>query len=78
MVAMTTSGEVHSWGHDIYGQLGLGALINTSQGTVPRQVGGPLEGVRVTQVACGGHHSLALTAEGKVSPRKADAPLNRT
>ncbi len=67
VVAMAASGELYSWGHDSYGQLGLGVVINTSQGTVPRLITGELEGVRVTQVACGGHHTLALTAQGQVS-----------
>ena len=70
VVAMTTAGELHSWGHDSYGQLGLGVLINTSQGTIPRRIRGELEGVRVAHVACGGHHTLALTAEGQVSGKK--------
>lgn len=64
MVAVISTGELYSWGHDGYGQLGLGVVIN--QGTVPRLIRGELETVRVTQVACGGHHTLALTLIGQV------------
>lgn len=67
VVAMTTAGSLYSWGHDIYGQLGLGAgIINSSQGSIPKLVEGLLGGVKVTQVACGGQHTLALTSAGQV------------
>lgn len=66
VVAMTTVGGLYSWGHHSYGQLGLGAIINSGQVTVPRLIEGPLGGVKVTQVACGGQHTLALTSTGEV------------
>ena len=66
VVAMTTNGGLYSWGHHSYGQLGLGTVVNSGQVTVPRPIEGPLSGVKVTQVACGGQHTLALTAAGEV------------
>ena len=65
VVAMTTSGSLYSWGQDIYGQLGR-MIVNPGQGTKPQIIEGPLESVRITQVACGGQHTLALTADGQV------------
>ena len=72
VVALTTAGQLYSWGHDSYGQLGLGVVINSSQGTIPRLVEGPLARVKVVQVSCGGQHTLALTAIGQVKGRHAN------
>ena len=66
MVAMTSQGELYSWGHNGYGQLGLGASVTTGQGTIPRRLCGDFSGVRIVSVACGGHHTIAVTAAGKV------------
>ena len=46
------------------GQLGLGEDILERK--KPHPVGGALEGCRVSQVVCGGMHTVALTEEGKV------------
>ena len=59
-------GELFSWGHDGYGQLGQGVTMITSPESVPHMIRGSLVGAKVTQVACGGHHTLALTATGQV------------
>ncbi|CAH1803231.1 unnamed protein product, partial [Owenia fusiformis] len=56
-------GEVYSWGHNGYCQLGNGS---TNQCTTPTHVTTNLQGKVVVQVACGSHHSLALTSEGEV------------
>lgn len=66
MVAMTADGSLYGWGHDGYGQLGLGVIVTTSQGTFPLPIRGVLQGAKVTQVACGGHHTLALTSTKQV------------
>ena len=56
------SGEVYTWGHNGYSQLGNG---NTNQGLIPSLTSG-LQMKKVIQAACGSHHSLALTDEGEV------------
>ncbi len=68
VVAVTTNGQLYTWGHNGYGQLGQGISITIGQGCTPGRVRGVLDSVRVTKVACGGHHTLALTQGGEVSP----------
>uniref|UniRef100_A0A8C2J4L7 Regulator of chromosome condensation (RCC1) and BTB (POZ) domain containing protein 1 n=2 Tax=Cyprinus carpio TaxID=7962 RepID=A0A8C2J4L7_CYPCA len=59
----TEEGELYVWGHNGYSQLGNGT---TNQGVSPVLVSTNLQNKRVTEVACGSHHSLALTHEGEV------------
>ena len=66
MIALTTNGELYSWGHNGYGQLGLGASVTTGQGMIPRRLSGSFSGVKIISVACGGHHTVAVTASGEV------------
>ncbi|XP_077987342.1 RCC1 and BTB domain-containing protein 1-like [Glandiceps talaboti] len=63
VIAITESGDVYSWGHNGYGQLGNG---NVNQGLVPVHLSTNLVGKKVMQVSCGSHHSLALTSDGEV------------
>ncbi|KAF4528876.1 hypothetical protein B566_EDAN017097 [Ephemera danica] len=58
-----SSGEVYSWGHNGYCEIGNGSASQCPQ---PTLVASALSGRRVTQVACGSHHTLVLTAEGEV------------
>ena len=57
------TGEVYTWGHNGYSQLGNG---NTNQGLIPSLITSGLQMKKVIQVACGSHHSLALTNDGEV------------
>ena len=66
VVALTSQGEIYSWGHNGYGQLGLGASVTTGHGTVPRQLCGAFSSVKIVSVACGGHHTVTVTASGEV------------
>ena len=66
VVALTSSGEIYSWGHNGYGQLGLGTGVTTGQGTIPRKLSGSFSGIKIASVACGGHHTVAVTAPGEV------------
>ncbi|CAI7994404.1 RCC1 and BTB domain-containing protein 2 [Geodia barretti] len=66
VVALTSSGDIYSWGHNGYGQLGLGASVTTGQGTIPRKLSGSFSGVKIASVSCGGHHTVAVTASGEV------------
>lgn len=65
VLAVSASGEVYTWGHNGYSQLGSG---NTNQGLIPSLVSSisGLQAKKIIQVACGSHHSLALTDDGEV------------
>lgn len=65
IVWVQASGEVYTWGHNGYSQLGSG---NTNQGLIPSLVSSisGLQAKKIIQVACGSHHSLALTDDGEV------------
>ena len=61
-VALSTKGEVYSWGRGDVGQIGHGDWENRN---VPTKVEG-LSGEVVIKVACGLYHTASLTAGGKV------------
>ncbi|KAI2656030.1 RCC1 and BTB domain-containing protein 2 [Labeo rohita] len=63
VVIATADGEVYAWGHNGYSQLGNGT---TNHGLTPALVSTNLINKRVTEVACGSHHTIALTTEGEV------------
>ena len=56
----TDTGELYSWGHGGYGQLGHGA----ENKSIPTRTS--LGDRKVIQVACGSYHSIALTSNGEV------------
>jgi alpha-tubulin suppressor-like RCC1 family protein len=62
-VATSASGSVSSWGADLYGQLGDGA-VRTRYAAIG--VGQVLGLQNIVAVAAGGNHSLALKADGTV------------
>uniref|UniRef100_A0A4W6EIZ2 Regulator of chromosome condensation (RCC1) and BTB (POZ) domain containing protein 1 n=1 Tax=Lates calcarifer TaxID=8187 RepID=A0A4W6EIZ2_LATCA len=59
----TDDGQLFAWGHNGYSQLGNG---NTNQGLSPVLVTANLQNKKVKEVACGSHHSMALTHDGEV------------
>eukprot|EP00064_Thunnus_orientalis_P000753 superscaffoldBa00000042_g754 len=63
VVVATSDGEVFAWGHNGYSQLGNGT---TNHGLTPALVSTNLLSKRVTEVACGSHHTIALTTDGEV------------
>ncbi|XP_077578799.1 RCC1 and BTB domain-containing protein 2 isoform X2 [Stigmatopora nigra] len=63
VVVATSDGEVYAWGHNGYSQLGNGTTIH---GLIPALVSTNLQNKRISEVACGSHHTIALTAEGEV------------
>lgn len=67
-------GEVFSWGHNGYSQLGNGT---TNHGLTPALVSTNLLGKRVIEVACGSHHTIALTADGEVKCASLIASLQK-
>ncbi|KAK9411007.1 RCC1 and BTB domain-containing protein 1 [Crotalus adamanteus] len=63
VILNTEDGEVYAWGHNGYSQLGNGT---TNQGVTPIQISTNLLIKKVTEVACGSHHSLALSSDGDI------------
>ncbi|PIK54230.1 putative RCC1 and BTB domain-containing protein 1 [Apostichopus japonicus] len=63
VIAATEDGELYSWGHNGYCQLGNGS---TTQGMVPCVISAGLNGSKVVQVSCGSHHTLVRTDRGEV------------
>uniref|UniRef100_G3WLG0 RCC1 and BTB domain containing protein 2 n=2 Tax=Dasyuridae TaxID=9277 RepID=G3WLG0_SARHA len=63
VVIATDEGEVYTWGHNAYNQLGNGT---TNHGLVPTHISTNLGNRKVIEVACGSHHSLVLTSDGEV------------
>lgn len=61
-----SDGAVFAWGHNGYSQLGNGT---TNQEMTPVLVSANLLNKVVTEVACGSHHSMALTNTGEVRTR---------
>ncbi|KAL2610465.1 hypothetical protein R1flu_029038 [Riccia fluitans] len=61
-LALLESGELWAWGNNEYGQLGIG---DTQPRAQPVQVKG-LDGLDLVDIAAGGWHSMALTANGEV------------
>ena len=62
-VAITEEGNVYSWGHNGYCELGRGA---TTQVLVPGLIAGSLADVKIVEVACGKFHTLVLSDAGEV------------
>jgi alpha-tubulin suppressor-like RCC1 family protein len=61
-LAVTTTGRLYAWGYNGGGQLGDGTTTNAD---IPVRVKLPL-GAKVTAIAAGCDHNLALTAKGHV------------
>ncbi|XP_049884481.1 probable E3 ubiquitin-protein ligase HERC2 isoform X2 [Pectinophora gossypiella] len=69
-VACTDTGEVYTWGDNDEGQLGDGTTLAAQR---PRLLMA-LQGKRVTKVACGSAHTVALCVEAPRAPRPPPAP----
>lgn len=63
--AVSTSGDLYTWGDGIHnaGLLGHG---NDVSHWMPKRLSGPLEGLQVLSVACGSWHSALATSNGKL------------
>jgi alpha-tubulin suppressor-like RCC1 family protein len=67
-VALTASGSVYSWGANQYGQLGQARNEGDEDAAnpTPLPVAMPAGAGRVTQIAAGGSHVLAVTSSGQL------------
>ena len=63
MVAVADNGDIWAWGHNGYGQLGLG---DTNDRWFPQRLQSTLDSSRVRMVACGSCHTVAVTTKGEV------------
>ncbi|XP_015608978.1 RCC1 and BTB domain-containing protein 1 isoform X3 [Cephus cinctus] len=63
VLALTHQGEVYSWGHNAYYEVGNGS---SNQTHTPASICMNLSDKFVIDIACGSHHSLVLTDEGEV------------
>uniref|UniRef100_A0A803KSY4 Uncharacterized protein n=1 Tax=Chenopodium quinoa TaxID=63459 RepID=A0A803KSY4_CHEQI len=63
--AVSTSGDVFTWGDGIHhaGLLGQGT---DACHWIPKRISGPLEGLQVISIACGTWHSALTTSNGKL------------
>ncbi|GAB6029092.1 RCC1 and BTB domain-containing protein 2 [Chamberlinius hualienensis] len=64
VLALTNAGEVYGWGHNANHQIGNGTM--PSNVLLPILISANLLEKKVTEIACGSHHSLALTQDGEV------------
>ncbi|OCT71800.1 probable E3 ubiquitin-protein ligase HERC4 isoform X2 [Xenopus laevis] len=62
-LALNDKGQVFSWGHAAHGQIGLSVAEDYIR--VPRNIKS-LYDIQIVQVACGHHHSLALSKESDI------------
>jgi alpha-tubulin suppressor-like RCC1 family protein len=64
-VALDSTGQVHSWGYNTYGQLGNNT---TSNSNIPINVSsfGSLSGKKIVSINCGNYHSFAVDSVGQV------------
>jgi alpha-tubulin suppressor-like RCC1 family protein len=63
--AVTLSGDLYTWGDGThnFGLLGHG---NDISHWMPKRVNGPLEGIRVSSIACGPWHTVLVTSAGQL------------
>ena len=61
-IGFTANGQCYGWGHNNFGQLGVGNTQNSNKPVLIEE----LSDMKVVQVACGAHHSMALTSEGEL------------
>lgn len=63
--AVTLSGDLYTWGDGThnFGLLGHG---NDISHWMPKRVNGPLEGIRVSSIACGPWHTALVTSSGQL------------
>lgn len=64
VIAMAENGALFGWGYNGHGNLGLGHT--NSPVLAPTQIQQNITGVKMSKVACGNYHTLALSNSGQV------------
>ena len=64
-ISLGSDGSCYAWGNNSTGQLGIGNPSTTPLSLIPAKIPVP-EGMLITNVACGGRHSAALTHCGRM------------
>ncbi|XP_033239511.1 probable E3 ubiquitin-protein ligase HERC4 isoform X2 [Drosophila pseudoobscura] len=64
-LALTSCGELYSWGYNIYGQLGIQSLKDLPHFNAPVQLTTIL-GTPLATIACGGNHSFLISKSSAV------------
>ncbi|XAR73612.1 hypothetical protein NMG60_11007640 [Bertholletia excelsa] len=63
--ALTFAGELYTWGDDCYSSV-LGGRGSKRIQWLPRRISGPLDGINVSQVACGEWHMAFVSTCGQL------------
>ncbi|KAJ3703622.1 hypothetical protein LUZ61_007327 [Rhynchospora tenuis] len=61
--AVTTYGELYTWGDGTHGALGHGSQVSH---WIPKRVSGPLDGLNIRYVSCGTWHTALVTSTGRL------------
>ncbi|KAJ3178165.1 hypothetical protein HDU87_003717 [Geranomyces variabilis] len=68
-IAVTTAGEVYTWGSNAKGQLGYATHSTAPENhceVIPREVGGVIKRVRIAEAAASNHHSVVFSDTGAI------------
>lgn len=65
-LALDSTGNVHAWGYNFYGQLGNDCTTINSNIPINISGFGSLNGKVIVAIACGSHHTLAMDSTGHV------------
>ncbi|KAJ3151079.1 hypothetical protein HDU89_002291 [Geranomyces variabilis] len=68
-IAVTTAGEVYTWGSNSKGQLGYATHSTAPENPcelIPREVGGVIKRVRIAGAAASSHHSVVFSDTGAI------------
>ena len=64
VIAVTKNGALFGWGYNSHGNLGLGHA--NSPVLAPTHIQQNITGIKMSKVACGSYHTLALSDSGQV------------
>jgi hypothetical protein len=67
-LALDSTGQLHAWGNNVYGQLGMGASDVTQRNipTIIPTASTSIANKTIVAIACGSNHTLALDSTGQL------------